>query len=1489
MTRIPARLHPAQFRRGALRQVSRWLPPVILLFGLVAGLTAPAQAATYWQFLGFGNTVNALALDVGGNLYAGSKAPFSNINRWDGAAWQGLGQANQNVLSLAFHDATNTLYAGGYFTFVSGVPATYVARRTGSGWSSLGSGVNNAVMALELDAGGNLYAGGDFTMAGGAPAGYVARWNGSAWQTLGAGTNNIVYALEAGGGNLYAGGSFWEAGGASASRIARWNGSAWQALGSGINNTVYALAFDPETGSLYAGGTFTMAGGVPVSNIARWNGSAWQALGTGINGAVLALALDGDGNLYAGGEFTLAGGVPAVRAARWDGIQWSAVAAGTFDNSVRAFAFDAASDSFYAGGDFTGRIARLAEDNTPPTNPTATTAGATSGAWTKQGNPLFALSGAADAGSGVAGYYWYFGPDSAGEPGTWTPSTSIDPAPVADGTYYLRVKTQDAVGHVSAAETVFVYRYDGVAPSSPTITEIHDLVSGAWHNHWWEAPAFTFSGASDSLSGLAGYAVCWDAAEGCAPTGFQAGTTYSPGSQMDGRYTLRVVARDQAGNESPATEFVYALDATPPANPAAAMDGVTSGEWTSNADPLFTLSGAIDSHSGVIGYKWYFGTFDDHAPDAWTDTPTIDPEALMAWTGTYYLRVAAVDAAGNEAYPETVFVYRYDNDPPWPSGPVTDAAGSAHDTWQGTVDDPAFTWPAWADVSGIAGYAVYFGPEEWGAPEITTTAPVFDPAGPLEEGTYYLNVIAVDNVGRSSLETWWEHYVFRYDTTAPGEPGAAAETHGAQSGAWQSVVSAPSFTWAEAADAVSAVSYDIYFGPDPEGVIPVTTTASPAYSAVSQATGIAYLRVRARDGAGNTSEWVDAFTFQYDDGAPTAPTGAVELGGAVSGAWEREVCQPEFTWDDVADADSGLAGYEVYFGLDENGTAVVATTASAAFAPGDLCNSDGTYYLRARALDVGGNRSDWTTLFTFRYDGMAPNQPTASVAGVTSGQWQNTVNNPVFALDANDWQSGIAGYKVCWSTTLGCSPTTLITSTTFSPGPVETGQYFLTVVAVDSVGHESTPWSYLFFYDDTAPVVPTEATDLNGSASDVWQNEVEAPRFRWADGEELDSGLTGYDVYFGPDPDGTSADHFNGLVYSPGPQADGTAYLRVRAKDLAGNASPWTTLYVFRYDSTPPGQPGSATDAQGSLSGVWQDTVSAPEFTWTEASDAPSGVAGYQVYWGRDPEGTTVVTTTASAVFAPGSQAEGIYYLRVRSVDMAGNAGAWGTLLTFQYDANAPEFAPGYTAMADSGVISGTWSTKSSLNFTWAATDAGQGVDHYEVYFGLDPAGTTAVTIPEHEGVYTAHMADQGLHYLRLRAVDGMGHQSEWITAFIVGYDTEAPSAPTSVTAPTGVEDGVPQSAVNAPTFTWSGASDAGSGIAGYLVYFGPDPNGTPTIGVAAPSFTSGVVESGAYSLRVVAFDGAGNDAAPVTLLTFVYSATPHIPAWTVHLPLVVR
>src|SRR5271157_4507468 len=110
----------------------------------------------------------------------------------------------------------------------------------------------------------------------------------------------------------------------------------------------------------------------------------------------------------------------------------------------------------------------------------------------------------------------------------------------------------------------------------------------------------------------------------------------------------------------------------------------------------------------------------------------------------------------------------------------------------------------------------------------------------------------------------------------------------------------------------------------------------------------------------------------------------------------------------------------------------------------------------------------------------------------------------------------------------------------------------------------------------------------------------------------------------------------------------GIHYLRVMTQDAVGNDASWVTLYVFKYDSTPPSNPTSpCVQTNGTTTnGTWQRLLSEPTFTWSGASDTASGVARYYYYWGTSIAGTSISFVTSQG-FDPPTITAGVYYLRV--------------------------------------------------------------------------------------------------------------------------------------------------------------------------------------------------------------------------------------------------
>lgn len=394
-------------------------------------------------------------------------------------------------------------------------------------------------------------------------------------------------------------------------------------------------------------------------------------------------------------------------------------------------------------------------DRTAPTNPTAVSPGctATSNVWQNTcSNANFTWSGATDAGSGIAGYYYYWGTSGTADPATWTTAAAYDPASIPSGdTYYLRVKTQDNAGNVSSPATLFVLKYDGTAPTNPAlVTPGCTATSNVWQNTCSDAN-FTWSGASDGSSGVAGYYYYWGTSSTADPITWTTSAAFNPPAIASGNtYHLRVKTQDNAGNTSGAiTLFVLRYDGTAPANPTAVSPGctATSNVWQNIcSDVSLTWSGASDGSSGVAGYYYYWGTSSNADPITWTTSAAYNPPAIASGT-TYFLRVKTQDNAGNTSSPVTLFILRYDGLPPISRASSPPVALILPIPIDWTANDPE---PG----AGLSSTALWFKYEASGnwidsGLSATGTAGTFSFTPANGYGTYFFATVCSDMAGNS--------------------------------------------------------------------------------------------------------------------------------------------------------------------------------------------------------------------------------------------------------------------------------------------------------------------------------------------------------------------------------------------------------------------------------------------------------------------------------------------------------------------------------------------------------------------------------------------------------------------------------------------------------------------------------------------------------------------------------------------------------------------
>jgi len=208
--------------------------------------------------------------------------------------------------------------------------------------------------------------------------------------------------------------------------------------------------------------------------------------------------------------------------------------------------------------------------------------------------------------------------------------------------------------------------------------------------------------------------------------------------------------------------------------------------------------------------------------------------------------------------------------------------------------------------------------------------------------------------------------------------------------------------------------------------------------------------------------------------------------------------------------------------------------------------------------------------------------------------------------------------------------------------------------------------------DGSSPTNPTVFTAYNSSSKTIqldsgnWYS-YDQPYFEWLGAQDFESGVAGYYVYWGTDPNadpltaGTYQTHRenqesvqNYTVVSNLTLGE-TYYLRLRTKNNAGLFSDPQTFFTYKFDNQPPDPPEYIN-----VSPLGCSTTSTFTFTWPEVSDAHSGFAGFEYKLGS--QGTVQWAGNVTELEASPYQ-EGDNVLYIRSKDNVGNTSSWQTAI----------------------------------------------------------------------------------------------------------------------------------------------------------------------------------------------------------------------------------
>jgi hypothetical protein len=429
--------------------------------------------------------------------------------------------------------------------------------------------------------------------------------------------------------------------------------------------------------------------------------------------------------------------------------------------------FELASSDGVASSSVAGYSVSYYQDTLAPSNPqdsglsalSASESGSVlvSNVWYNHPAPQFSWPpaeetyGATDTttGSGVTGYYVYFGTTAGADPeelGALQVGTTFAVSSLNNGqTYYLRIKTRDAAGNVSSDTwQPFIYKYDGSTPAAPASVT-------ADPSGFTSTDSFTFSWSEVAPAGAVIVAYCYKTGASEGPYSVdQCGvdrTVSEVPSYRVGTNTFSVRARDEAGNYSPyaTTSYFYADSASapaPPRNLSVSPETSTSNSFGFTWDA--PAAGTFLGSESNLSYLYSINAVPTPQSTSATSLKSLLPGAFATLPGENILYIVSKDEAGNINYSNYAQVSFFANTvaPGIPINmEIADVSVKSTSSWRLAIswDEPLSAG------SGVANYQIYRSLDGVTFSLHSTTAGASFVDTKLEQINYYYQVVACDS------------------------------------------------------------------------------------------------------------------------------------------------------------------------------------------------------------------------------------------------------------------------------------------------------------------------------------------------------------------------------------------------------------------------------------------------------------------------------------------------------------------------------------------------------------------------------------------------------------------------------------------------------------------------------------------------------------------------------------------------------------------------
>ena len=697
----------------------------------------------------------------------------------------------------------------------------------------------------------------------------------------------------------------------------------------------------------------------------------------------------------------------------------------------------------------------------------------------------------------------------------------FDTTGLVDGEYYINVLgAADAVGNWAPAPHASIkVVIDNTAPAKPTITSpgIRTYHKTAPIKAEWTPVADT--------NGIKNYQIQYIYADGhtfngtlcdgvnaCREVpGNQTWRNHQPGTDEQGKMTIKVRAIDNAGNVGPWSDAVYyTYDHKAPDTNIVAPTGLVGNSFTVSGDAVDNL-GLNRVYVQLVNREnnqRYGGTTINLIPEGasahWSKT--FDANALNLPDGNYAAHVSVTDMAGNSSSAGWTDNFAVDTTPP--EGAVAYTGGATFDDviYLKSINDLKFnatltdvqalehtSYAVWKSDSNFQNRTLFCG--NWNG-SITSVAisgtsdsvsgDVKDcsPTGDWSNGSYVIMHVVYDGAGNLTyFGGAYPGQKFVIDNENPTsiitQPIDGLVTNG-NSLFIEGTASDPNFSfyryyvWNDA---------NVRVTPDVKKYVAVNgDILGDAIDISGLGNGTYRLRLSTADMANN---WVAAYaTFTVDrtppsvaidplapltnDNTPTV-TGTIELGASLE--------------------------------LKENGVTVTPTITGTtwSYTPGAAL-ADAEYEYIATATDIASNVSVPVTS-KVTVDTVAPNFTVVDY-GQTGNVIQPNVNYTPSAGDSYSWSAAPAGVTISGSTTL--RPTFTVT---------KDGDYSFNLTIRDAAGNEDTKTFNFTYKTPATPLVSDDTTTTAGVFTGVTlTNATAAPVILADDGDGVQAVLGATDT-----------------------------------------------------------------------------------------------------------------------------------------------------------------------------------------------------------------------------------------------------------------------------------------------------------------------------------------------------------------------------------------